>query len=82
MIRIYFNARNAPEGIWSVDEGDGTPERNFDHIEILGGHWATGGNPGATKDQPSAWIESFDTEFRDCSLPSEKIGVAYKDASK
>ena len=59
MIRLYFNVRGPQP--WSVDHGEGTPERTATHVSILRGGCFTktrelkeGVDPEKT---PKAWIE-------------------------
>lgn len=59
MIRIYLNDIGAPEGSWSLDDGDPKTELNFEVVEIFG-HWKCRRSSEPKAGEPKAWLESQD----------------------
>ena len=74
MLRLYFNRHG--ELPWSIDEGPGTPERQFKDIVISGVYGEAVYEPLKAGDdpqkQPCAWIE-----FRECELGVGRESTAW-----
>lgn len=57
--RVYFNKFSEAPLCWSIDSGEGTEERKFQYLRILGGDIKSNtdmANRGS-EDKPCAWFE-------------------------
>jgi len=52
---MYLNEIGAPEGSWSLDDGDPKTERCFEKV-LLYGEWES--QLSSRVDQPRAWLEA------------------------
>jgi hypothetical protein len=80
-VRLYFNV--AGELPWSVDNGLGTSEQNFRHVEFYQATGRTRYEPslGDNKNTPTAWIEFDSVKLEYCYDTVIISGVSSADES-